>query len=84
MNREIRELRNLGPRCEDWLATIGIHDEAGLRRVGAPAAYRELVHRGVARPHRMLLYALAGALEDQDCTQLSRDQKLRLVEQAEG
>ena len=38
MNREIRELRNLGPRCEDWLATIGIHDEAGLRRKRQPGS----------------------------------------------
>ena len=59
MSRPVTELRNLGPRFADWLAVIGIHDEDGLRQVGAAAAYRELIVQEVTRPHRMLPYALA-------------------------
>ena len=75
MSRSVAELRNLGPRCAEWLAEMGIHDEQALREVGAVVAYRELVTREVVKPHRMLLYALAGALEDIDCLALSPDRK---------
>ena len=80
MSRNLEQLRNLGPRCAAWLAQIGIHNEDDLRRVGAATAYRELVVREVVKPHRMLLYALGGALEDVDCMRLSHEQKRRLKE----
>lgn len=82
MTRSILQMRNLGPRCAEWLAEIGIHDENDLRAVGAATAYRELVNRGIVRPHRMLLYALGGALLDLDCTQLPREIKRELEEEA--
>lgn len=82
MPRSILQMRNLGPRCAEWLAGIGIHDENDLRSVGAAAAYRELVNRGIVRPHRMFLYALGGALLDLDCTQLPREIKRELEEAA--
>lgn len=82
MPRSIPQMRNLGPRCAEWLAGIGIHDENDLRSVGAAAAYRELVIRGIVRPHRMLLYALSGALLDLDCTKLPREIKRELEEEA--
>lgn len=84
MARTILQLRNLGPRCAEWLAVIGIHDENDLRAVGAAAAYRELVNRGVVRPHRMLLYALGGALLEMDCGKLPREIKRELEEEAAG
>lgn len=80
MSRNLEQLRNLGPRCAAWLAQIGIHTEDDLRRVGAATAYRELVVREMVKPHRMLLYALGGALEDVDCVRLSREQKRELEE----
>lgn len=82
MPRSILQMRNLGPRCAEWLAGIGIHDENDLRSVGAAAAYRELVIRGIVRPHRMLLYALGGALLDIDCLKLPREIKRELEEEA--
>lgn len=84
MPRTILQLRNLGPRCAEWLAGIGIRDENDLRAVGAAAAYRELVNRGIVRPHRMLLYALGGALLGLDCTQMPREIKRELEEEAAG
>jgi TfoX C-terminal domain len=82
MPRKILQMRNLGPRCAEWLAQIGIHDETDIRSVGAAAAYRELIIRGVVKPHRMLLYALGGALLDIDCNKLPRDIKRSLEEEA--
>jgi DNA transformation protein and related proteins len=83
MPRKISRLRNLGPRCAEWLAQIGIHTEDDLRRIGAATAYRELVVREVVKPHRMLLYALDGALDDVDCVRLSRSRKRELEDEAE-
>ena len=82
MPRTILQMRNLGPRCAEWLAEIGIHDEIDLRSVGAAVAYRELVIRGIVRPHRMLLYALGGALLDLDCNKLPRDIKRELEQES--
>lgn len=75
-------LRNVGPRCAEWLAQIGIVTADDLRRVGAATAYRELVSQGIVRPHRMLLYAFGGAILDVDCLKLSRWQKRELEAEA--
>jgi DNA transformation protein and related proteins len=80
--RSIIELRNLGPRCAEWLGQMGVVDEDGLRSLGAAAVYRELVLRGIVRPHKMLLYALGGALLDCDCTRLPTHIKHQLVAEA--
>jgi DNA transformation protein and related proteins len=82
MPRSIPQLHNLGPRCAEWLAQIGIHDENDLRAIGAATAYRELVQRGIVKPHRMLLYALGGALMDLDCVKMPRYLKRDLEEKA--
>lgn len=77
-SQPVMALRNLGPRCAEWLAQIGIATAEDLRRVGAATAYRELVCQGIVRPHRMLLYALGGAVLDMDCPKLTRCQKREL------
>lgn len=83
MSRPIREMRNLGPRCEAMLATIGIHNEAQLRAAGAAAAYRALVSTGASRHHRMLLYALGGAIVGEHCLRLPSEMKRELEEEAD-
>ena len=82
MSRPVTDLRNLGPRCAEWLAVIGIHDEEALREVGAVAAYRELVIQDVVKPHKMLLYALAGAVDGVDCLKLTPERKRELADEA--
>jgi hypothetical protein len=82
MPRPIVKLRNLGPRCAGWLAQIGIHNEDDLRALGAATAYRELVLAGIVKPHRLLLYALGGALLDVDCNKLPSHIKRELEEEA--
>ena len=78
MGKSVTNLRNIGPRCAEWLAGIGVHSVDDLKGIGAPVAYRELVSRGIVRPHRMLLYALGGAVRDEDCLKLSREYKREL------
>jgi hypothetical protein len=82
MPRPIRHMRNLGPKCEEMLAAIGITDDEHLRRVGAAPAYQRLVAAGITRPHRMLLYALGGAVADLDCLRLPAELKRELEDEA--
>src|SRR5579871_6621292 len=58
----IRDLRNLGVRSEQLLASIGIRTVDELRRRGAVRAFAELKRAGVASSLNMF-WALAGALE---------------------
>ena len=58
----IRDLRNLGPRAERWLADAGIHSTEELRRRGALEAYLA-VRRAGGTGSLNMLWALAGALE---------------------
>ena len=58
----IRDLRNLGPRAERWLADAGIHSTEELRRRGALEAYLAVRRTGGTESLNML-WALAGALE---------------------
>lgn len=82
MPRPIRKMRNLGAKCEEMLAAIGITDDEQLRRIGAAPAYRRLIEAGITRPHRMLLYALGGAIADLNCLRLPADLKCELEEEA--
>lgn len=82
MSRPVDRLRNLGPKSVEWLAAIGIHTAEDLIEVGYAAAYQELIATGTARPHRMLLYALAGAVMDRDCMGFTRDEKREIEEMA--
>ena len=82
MSIPVHRLRNPGPRCAGWLARINIRTADDLRSVGAAAAYRELVIQGIVKPHRMLLYALGGALDDVDCLRMDRSRKLELEDEA--
>ena len=58
---------NLGSCCAEWLAAIGIYGESDLR--------------AIVNPHRMILYALGGALLEMGCNKLPNDIKRSLVEE---
>ena len=78
----VTSLRNLGPKSAVCLAKIGIHTADDLREIGYAIAYQELVASGAAQPHRMLLYALAGAVMDRSCMSFSRSEKREIDERA--
>ena len=58
----IRDLRNLGPRAERWLADAGIRSTEELRSRGALEAYLAVRRAGGTQSLNML-WSLAGALE---------------------
>ena len=82
MSEPVTSLRNIGPRCAEWLEQVGIHHADDLIQLGAATAYRELVMREIVKPHRMLLYALGGAVEGLDCMRLPAELKFQLEQDA--
>jgi hypothetical protein len=71
-------LRNLGPQSQRMLAAAGIRSPQALQRLGAVAAYQR-VQAAVPSASLNLLYALVGALEDQDWRHVRRTRKLALL-----
>ena len=62
LHLRICDLRNLGPRSEDILATVGIRTAKELRERGALESYLALRRAGHSQSLN-LLWALVGALE---------------------
>ena len=75
----IRELRNLGPACEQDLQAAGIHTAADLRRLGPEQAFiqmlmaRKQAGRSAKRCNAAYLYALYGAIHEVDWRQIPDD-----------
>lgn len=78
---ELEKLRNLGPKMVQYLGEIGIKTPEQLREVGPVVAYKQLGERHPHLVNRMALYALYGALTDQDCIKLPEETKAWLEEQ---
>jgi DNA transformation protein len=58
----IRDLRNLGMRCEQQLTDIGLGTVEALRRHGAVSVFVQMKRAGL-KPSLNFLWALAGALD---------------------
>jgi len=69
-DRLAKNLRNVGPVTAQWLLDIGITSREDLQRMGPEEAYRRIVATRV-KPSRNLLYALIGAVYDQDWQQVA-------------
>jgi DNA transformation protein len=78
----VADLRNLGPKSRDWLASIGIHTVADLRAAGAVPTYVAL-KRARSGVSLNLLYALVGALEGMHWQDVRRTRRLELLLQIE-
>jgi len=68
-------LRNLGPRMEHYLAQVGINNAEELKEAGHIAAYISLKTMFPRSMNRMALYAIYGALTNQDCIKLPKEIK---------
>ncbi|MCR9291969.1 MAG: TfoX/Sxy family protein [bacterium] len=81
--RRISELRNLGPKCEYDLNSVGIDSLDDLRELGVEQAFVRVVigrmRRGqdVSSLNLNYLYALHGALYDVDWRRLAAEDKQR-------
>lgn len=80
-NRKISQLRNLGPRMEYYLGEVGIKTEKDLRRIGPVNAYLMIKPLAPRVLNRMALYAIYGALTDQNCIHLPEETKEWLEEE---
>ena len=60
-----KEFHNIGPVSEKWLNDVGIFTLRDLEKVGAENAYNKIQKRGY-NPSKNLLYALIGAIHDED------------------
>ena len=77
LGEPIESLRNLGPASAAWLREIGIQTKADLERLGPVLAYR-LVQQWQPNTSFNFLWAMAGALADEDWQELSVDEKEKL------
>ncbi|MCX9158009.1 TfoX/Sxy family protein [Niveibacterium sp. 24ML] len=80
---ELRGLRNLGPRSQQMLATVGIHSAAELAARGAVRAWLDLRRQG-CKVSLNLLWALVGALDGRDWREVARTDRLDLLMQIEA
>lgn len=80
-NRRVENLVNIGPKMTAYLAEIGITQEAEIRERGVVETYLELKTRWPRIMNRMALYALYGALTDQNCLWLPQETKDWLEEE---
>ncbi|GIH75698.1 TfoX/Sxy family protein [Planobispora longispora] len=81
----IGDLRNLGPKSEDWLGRVGVHDADQLAGIGAVEVYRRLQDAAIPGLSLNALWALEGALADIDWRLIPAERKRELLaELAEG
>ena len=79
--RKISEMRNLGPACEGDLNAVGIHIAEDLKRIGAEAAFVQMLEgrlklgRSAKCCNAAYLYALYGAIHDVDWRELPESKK---------
>ena len=79
----IRDLKGLGPRSEDMLATIGIATREALERIGPVRAFLQLSELGL-RPSMNLLYAMVGALADESWLNVAKERRVELLLELDG
>jgi hypothetical protein len=70
MKTALTTLRNLGPAMEHYCREVGVDSAEALRKRGYLSTYLAIKARHPRHMNRMGLYALYGALTDQDCMRL--------------
>ena len=66
------------------LAAVGIVSDADLKRIGPVEAFVMVRDETDFGPSKNLLYAMIGALEDQDWRSIAREQKADLIFALDG
>ncbi len=71
----IQSMRNIGPKMKGYLSQVGVDTPAQLRGLGPIEAFLRLTLLAPHLRNRMALYAIYGALTDQDCLRLPQETK---------
>lgn len=82
--RLVENLVNIGPKMAQYLFELGITTEDQLRDKGVVETFKALKQRHPSVMNRMALYALYGALTDQNCLYLPEESKEWLEEQLQS
>lgn len=74
----LQHLKNIGPAMEAWLIAAGITSAKQLQEMGAVEAYLRIrgLHKNAA--NKMALYALYGAIHNENCLRLAPEAKAML------
>lgn len=81
MVSSLEKLKNIGPKVAAGLREVGIVDAKALREVGYLEAFLRMRLVSPHWNHKMLLYALYGALNETNCMHLPDEVKLWLTEE---
>lgn len=79
-NRPVSELKNIGKTVAAKLYTLGITNEAELKKLGAAKAYQWLSEQSPNQhlPVCYYLYSLEGAIQNRHWRDLSENEKVQL------
>lgn len=77
MSESVSELKNLGPKSEQWLNEVGVFSKMDIERIGPVEIYRLLKERGFPASLN-LVYALEAMLMDIHWTKLPEAVKAEL------
>lgn len=78
---KLEKLKNIGPKVAAGLREIGIQDAGSLKEMGYMEAFLRMRLISPHWNHKMLLYALYGALNETNCMHLPDEVKLWLTEE---
>lgn len=73
--RRLEDLKNIGPAMAGWLRAAGIATPEQVQELGAIECYLRIRPLEPRVINRMALYALYGAIHDENCLWLSPDVK---------
>jgi DNA transformation protein len=76
----IKDLPNLGAKCEKWFAQIGIHTRGDIEKIGIVQLYA-MVKEVKPKTSIVLLWALFGALNNMHFSDVPEEIKGKLKEQ---
>lgn len=77
----LEKLKNIGPKVAAGLREIGIDSREQLEEAGYMEAFLRMRLISPHWNHKMLLYALYGAINDTNCMYLPDEIRLRLNEE---
>ncbi len=74
----LRDMRNLGPKSEEWLPLVGIHDAEQLRAADPYEVYARL-KATVPGINLNALYAIMGAVENRHWREIKQERRLEIL-----